>query len=71
MNLKEQLTLDQADQIRELAASGYGRNKISAMVGVNSSAVKAVIQGSRVHFSERLSTRQIQALLNQAFQPWQ
>ena len=68
---KEEVTLDQANEIHELAGQGYGSNAIGKMVGVNSSAVKQVLQGTRVNYSTKLSARQRQALLNQAFRPCQ
>lgn len=69
MNCNDNLSYDQAQQIHELAGAGYGRNKIGQIVGVDSGAVRAVLLGERKAYNGKLSTRQIQALLNGAFHP--
>lgn len=69
MNLRDEIGQDEVAQIRELDALGYGRNKIGQIVGVNSSAVRMVLDGKRVHLSDKLSTRQRQELLERAFPP--
>lgn len=67
--MNNDINKDKADQIRELAALGYGRNKIAAMCDTNASAVRMVLEGKRVNFADDLTTRQRQALLNHAFRP--
>ena len=70
MNLRDEIGQDEARQILELYEQGYGRNRIGQIVGVNSSAVRKVIAGERVHYSEKLSTRERQRLLETAFSPF-
>lgn len=69
MNCNHNLSQDQAKQIHELAGAGYGRNQIAAMLDVSASAVVQVLKGKRKTFNGKLSTRQIQRLLNGAFHP--
>lgn len=56
-----------AAEIRRLAAKGYGRNTIAMIVGTNASAVKEVLSGRRKTFSDKLTTRDRQQLINGAF----
>jgi len=56
--------LDVASEIRELSNEGLGCNKISALTGVGSSTVKRIISGIHRSYTDRLSPRQVQALLN-------
>jgi hypothetical protein len=65
--VKADITPDLAEQIRELADKGHGCNWIGHLLDVNASAVKAVLQGTRVTYSNKLSTRQRQNLINSAF----
>lgn len=64
---KELITRDHADQIHALAGKGWGRNQIAKHLDVNSSAVKQVLENTRVNYSSQLSTRERQALLNRGF----
>jgi len=56
--------LDVASEIRELSNEGLGCNKIAALTGVNSSTVKRIISGIHRSYTDRLSPRQVQTLLN-------
>ena len=67
--MHESVPLDTADEIRELAGDGMGRDMIGFITGVNSSTVRKIISGAHKHYSERLSTRQAQGLINQCFRP--
>jgi hypothetical protein len=55
--------IDVAAEIRELSDE-YGSNQISAWTGVESSTVRRVISGEHQSYSEQLSARQTQQLLN-------
>lgn len=63
----ELITQDHADQIRKLSGKGWGRNQIAKHLDLNSSAVKQVLENTRVNYSSSLSTRQRQKLLDRAF----
>lgn len=67
--VKSEVTPDDARQIHELKARGHGSNYIGHLLDINASAVKAVLHDKRVSYSEKLSTRQRQGLLNTAFRP--
>lgn len=56
--------LDVASEIRELSDEGLGCDKIGALTGINSSTVKRIISGIHESYTDRLSPRQVQALLN-------
>jgi hypothetical protein len=60
---------DTADEIRELRAAGYGRNKIGQITGTHASTVRNVLDGKAVEFCNDLTTRQISGMLAGAFSP--
>ena len=62
--MHESVPLDVAAEIRELSDDGYGRNQISAWTGINSDTVRRVISGLHKSYSDQLSARQTQQLLN-------
>jgi len=61
--------MDAAKEIRELSDKGYGRNTISYITGVNSSTVRNILDGIHQAYDEKLTTRQMQALINHGFAP--
>lgn len=67
--MHEPVPIDVATEIHELRADGLGMNLIGMFTGINSSTVKRVISGAHQNYSERLSTRQTQGLLNHCFRP--
>ena len=69
MSRHKPVPLDTADEIRELAADGFGRNKISMMTGIPAATVRNVLNGKAVEFTDKLSTRQLSNMLSIAFRP--
>lgn len=67
--MHEPVPLDIADEIRELAGEGFGANQISSITGIYASTVRRVISGDHKSYSDKLSTRQIQGVLNHCFKP--
>lgn len=67
--MHEPVPLDVAAEILELSIEGFGRDKIGFITGINSSTVKKVISGSHKSYSDKLSCRQTQGLLNHCFRP--
>ena len=58
---------DVAVEILELSDEGLGSNQISAFTGINSTTVKRVIAGIHQSYSNALSARQTQGLINAGF----
>jgi citrate lyase synthetase len=67
MATQEPVPIDKAKEIRELADLGIGRNKISQLTGINASTVRQIIDNKHQTFIDKLTPRQIQNLLNNAF----
>ena len=61
--------VDVGIQILELKKEGIGRDWIGFITGINSSTVKRVISGEHQNYSNSLSARQVQGLINQCFRP--
>ena len=61
------VALDTAEEIRELAAQGLGRNQISHATGVNASTVRGVVTGRHKTYVDILTTRQVTRLLMSGF----
>jgi hypothetical protein len=59
--------LDTATEILELSSEGLGSNQIGFLTSVDSNTVKRVVNGKHKSYSERLSIRQVQALINVGF----
>ncbi len=59
--------LDVAVEILELSDEGFGSNQISAFTGINSTTVKRIISGIHKSYSNALSARQTQGLINAGF----
>ena len=60
---------DVATEIHELRSVGLGMNLISQLTGINSSTVKRVISGAHQNYSDKLSCRQVQTMINTGFRP--
>lgn len=69
MAAQEPVPIDKAEEIRELATQGIGRNKISQLTGINASTVRQIIEEKHQAFIDKLTPRQIQSLLNNGFRP--
>lgn len=69
MSAHEPVAMDTANEIRELAAKGYGRNTISFMTGINSSTVRNILEDKHQTYDDKLTTRQVSEMLRQAFRP--
>ena len=69
MSKRDDVTEDDVKRIRDLASQGFGRNSIADYIGINASAVKAVLDGQRKNISDKLSVRQRGELINRAFGP--
>jgi hypothetical protein len=69
MSKHQPVPMDVAVQIRELSNRGIGCNEICAITGINSSTVRKVISGEHQSYSDKLSPRQSQGLLNVCFRP--
>lgn len=67
MSTHNPVPLDAAEEIKELALQGVGRNQISAITGVPASTVRNILGGEFKTFTDKLTPRQVQALLNRAF----
>lgn len=67
--MKHDISEDDRAKIVELKKQGHGRNWIAHLLDINASAVKSVLEGQRKNYSDQLSTRQRQSLLNSAFGP--
>lgn len=69
MSEHEPVPIDLAKQVIELSEDGIGRNQISAITGINSSTVRRIIEGKHQSYSDTLSIRQVQSMINQCFRP--
>jgi len=65
--MHESVPLDVGAEIHELSDEGIGRNQISAYTGVPSTTVKRVLSGLHQSYSDQLSARQVQRLINEGF----
>lgn len=63
------VALDTADEIRELAKQGLGRNQISHQTGINASTVRGVLTGRHKTYVDILTPRQVTSLLMSGFGP--
>lgn len=63
------VTKDDVKRIHELSDMGLGRKSISDYMGINESAIKAVLTGERKTISNELSIRDRQRLIDLAFGP--
>jgi len=69
MSAHQSVPLDVAAEIRELSFDGLGRKQIGHLTGINSSTVRNIISGTYKNYSEKLSVRESQGLINQCFRP--
>lgn len=67
--MRNEVTADDVERIKEFHRVGYGRKKIADYIGLSESAVAAVLTGERKTISDELSTRQRGDLINRAFGP--
>ena len=65
----EPVPIDVAKQVIELSQSGLGRKQISLITGINASTVRRIIEGKHQNYSDTLSIRQVQSMINQCFRP--
>lgn len=56
--------LDTADEIKELADEGFGRNLISTMTGIPAGTVRAVLDGTHKTYVDDLTTRQTTKMIS-------
>ncbi|KPK72266.1 MAG: hypothetical protein AMJ84_04585 [Acidithiobacillales bacterium SM23_46] len=67
--MRNDVTADDVERIKEFYSAGYGRKKIADYIGLSESSVAAVLTGERKTISDELSTRQRGDLINRAFGP--